>query len=74
MYLKKRNLITTDIEDIEKKFLKDGIFYILDFSSNPLKYQKYTKSKKFLVINLPPKSEVNISNITNFKKVIKFKN
>ena len=71
MYLKKRNLIITDIEDIKKKFLKDGIFYILDFSSNKLRYEKYIKSKKFLLINLPPKSDVNIRNITNFKNVIK---
>jgi putative transferase (TIGR04331 family) len=71
MYLKKIFLITTDIEDIEKKFLNSGLFYILDFSSNPLKYDKYLKKKKFIFVKLPKKNENNINSITDFKKVIK---
>ena len=74
MNLKKRNLIIANIEDIKKKFLKEGFFYILDFSSNPLKYQKYEKNKKFLLIKLSPKSKRIISSITNIQNIIKIYN
>ena len=74
MNLKKRNLIITNIEDIKKKFLNKGLFYVLDFSSNSLKYQKYEKNKKFLQIKLSPKSRRIISSITNIQNVIKIYN